>query len=456
MPFSFSLENWLIENKSFVNDSFAEDLLGGRSLGPASGVLWDAYPFLHRCQYSGLFAGMSLSGIRNEETCVYVEEYSARHGFTPATSGSFAGDGWQELSGDQWQKINPDFSPCSINPPKNPIDLILSVGDQRLDTRGWRYKRVLVSNKYQQHSWIGDGYCLLVVTFGDRPEHLAPFLHPCFVSGRSARIDPHCLYVLAPSTRLFEGRVVLRSEEPVTLSVQGASIKISKAPSEATERFVRQISGMFPNAVGNFSCSSGGCHRLTQLCVETDTIAQKVELEKAEITLQNACTLCCHCQDYIEHYETLRDLTETYAALIGQFAELYAKSVAIKERLIHSLQTKYKLIQVRMGEWGEDKEGLYCTLLVTVTATGTLQPQDSARVIFIQDDMALVLESARLIVHAEGLAIAAAVAPNGTGILLSGIAAQYIGGKTVKMVVRFQTFAGINPSTIKAMVHGTA
>jgi|GEM_PF-5552580 len=97
---------------------------------------------------------------------------------------------------------------------------------------------------------------------------------------------------------------------------------------------------------GNFSCSSGSCHRLTQLCAETDLIAQKVELEKAEITLQNACTPCCHRQDYIDHYEKLRDLAKTSAALIGQFVELYAKSVTIKERLTQYLQTKYKLIQV--------------------------------------------------------------------------------------------------------------
>jgi hypothetical protein len=455
MPFSPSLENWLAENKSFVNDTFAEDLQGGRSLGPASGVLWDAYPFLHRCQYSGLFAGMSLSGIRNEEIEVYVEEYSAKHGFVPATGGPFAGDGWQELSGDQWQKINPDFSPSPVSPPHNPVDMILSVGNQHLDTRGWRYKRTQISNKYQQHSWIGEGYCLLVVTFGDRPEHIAPFLRPCFVSGRSARIDPHCLYVLTPQALLFEGRVVLRSEEPVNLSAQGASIKVSKASSGSAERLLRQISGLFPNVVGNFSCSSDGCHRFTQPCAETDITSEKVELEKAEITLQNACTPCCHCQDYMEHYETLRDLTEKYAALIGQFAELYAKSITIKEQLKNFLQTKYKLIQVRMGEWGNDKAGLFCTLLVTVTATEALKPQASAKRIFFQEDMALVVASARLTVQAEGLTIVAAVSPDGAGILLKNIAAQYIGGKTVKILIRFQTFAGFDPSKIKARINGT-
>jgi len=455
MSFSVSLENWLLENKSFVNDAFAEDLQGGRSLGPASGVLWDAYPFLHRCQYSGLFAGLSLSGIRNEEIEVYVEEYSARHGFIPASGGPFAGNEWQELSGDQWQKINPDFAPSLVSPPHNPVDLILSVGNQRLDTRGWRYKQQKISQEYQQHSWTCDGYCLLVVTFVDRPEHIAPFLRPCFETGRSARIDPHCLYALTPSTRLFEGRVVLRSEEPVSLSAQGASIKVSKVSTDTALRLLRQISGLFPNAVGNFSCSSGGCHRFTQSCAETDLTEHRVELEKAEITIQNACTPCCHCQDYMEHYETLRELTEKYAALIRQFAELYAKSITIKEQLIQFLQTKYKLIQVRMGEWGNDKEGLFCTLLVTITATETLQPQDSATVFFLQEDMALIVESAKLIVHSEGLTIAATVAPDGTGILLKNIATQYIGGKTVKILVRFQTFAGLDPSKIKATVNGT-
>jgi hypothetical protein len=263
------------------------------------------------------------------------------------------------------------------------------------------------------------------------------------------------LYAITPSTRLVEGRVVLRSEEPVVLSVQGAKIKVSKASADTDQRFLRQISGLFPNAAGNFSCCSGGCHRFTQAHAETDLIEQKVELEKAEILLQNACTPCCHCQDYMEHYEKLRELTEKYAALIEQFAALYAKSIIIKEQLTKFLQTKYKLIQVRMGEWGEDKEGFYSTILVTVTATETLQPQSSIRVIFLQEDMALVVEAAKIIVYSEGLMITASVAPNGTGILLKNIAAQYIGGKTVKILVRFQTFAEFDPSKIKATVNGT-
>jgi hypothetical protein len=72
MPFSTELTAWLARHASFVNDTFAEDMQGGRSLGPASGTLWDAYPFLHRSPYSGIFAGMSLSGVQNEETEIYV------------------------------------------------------------------------------------------------------------------------------------------------------------------------------------------------------------------------------------------------------------------------------------------------------------------------------------------------------------------------------------------------
>ena len=91
MPFSPALTDWLSRHASFVNDTFAEEMQGGRSLGPASGTLWDAYPFLHRCQYSGIFAGMSLSGVQSEETEVYLLEYSALHGFIPDETGAFAG-----------------------------------------------------------------------------------------------------------------------------------------------------------------------------------------------------------------------------------------------------------------------------------------------------------------------------------------------------------------------------
>jgi len=201
MPFSPALTGWLSDQASFVNDTFVEDAQGGRVLGPASGTLWDAYPFLHRCSYSGLFAGMSLSGLLSEDTDVRVLEYASVRGFVPVVDGPFSGDKWQEISSDQWQQIVPSaYAAATVRPPVHAMDMVLSVHDKTVDTRTWRYKEIRLSNKYVQHSWMGTGdderLCLVVVTFGDRPEHLAPFLRPCFVSGTSSRVDPHSLYSL--------------------------------------------------------------------------------------------------------------------------------------------------------------------------------------------------------------------------------------------------------------------
>lgn len=179
MSFSPSLDSWLSTFASFVHEPFDEDLLGGRALGPASGVLGDAYPFLHGCPYSGLFAGLSLSGIRSSDTDVRLLEYSASYGFVPGQGSPFSGEKWQEFSGDRWQQIDPRlYTPCRVSPPTHPADVILSIGEKRVSTRTWSYKTMPLSNKYDQHSWMGEGYCLVIVTFRDRPEHAAPFLRP--------------------------------------------------------------------------------------------------------------------------------------------------------------------------------------------------------------------------------------------------------------------------------------
>jgi len=458
MPFSTNLTSWLLSNGSFVNDSFEEDLQGGRALGPASGALWDAYPFLRGCQYSGLFAGLSLSGVGGECTDVRILEYSASFGFVPAVDGPFAGDKWQEISGDQWQQITPHlYTPCNYDPPAHPADLRLSIGGKVVDTMAWQYSSYLLSSKYRQHSWVGGGYCLIAVTFVDRPEHAAPFLRPCFVSGASARIDPQCLYTVTPASRLFSGRTALVPGERVSLSVRDSTITILKEASEDDWRVVQKISKVSPDTEGRLSFVSSGCHKFARPIEEQETVDSPVELMEGVLEIQNACRPCCDCQDYIKRYEELGELDAKYRDLILQFNDLYAESMLLREQLIAMLREKVSLVQARLGEWGENLSGFHCTLWVTVTATTKIKPPESVKIRLTKDGIPLHFHRASIIDQSDALIVQAGVCVGGDEIELSDISANYVGAKTVRLRLRFQEHfdvATFDPSKIEITVDG--
>ena len=452
MPFSPALSDWLSAHSSFVNDVFEEDLQGGRSLGPASGALWDAYPFLHACPYSGLFAGMSLAGVSSRDIDVFLLEYSSGYGFTPTLDGPFTGSQWQEWSGDQWRQINPSVSTGWNLPfPTHPVDMILSIGDNIINTRTWRYKGVPVSNKYVQHSWVGEGYCLIAVTFADRPEWSAPFLRPRFVTGKSSRIDPYCLYTYSHSSRLFTGRVLIVPSGQVDVSVQDNTIIFTREVDEETQQIVQKISGVGPNAVGNVACTGRGCHRFFQNYEEYDPAERTVKLEEGQVAVQNACAPCCHCEEYIDLYEQLRKLYDTYRELIDRFSNIYTQSMETRDKLEEVLRKRAKLIQVHLGEWGEDSSGFYCTVLVTIAATETIKPSETVKIRFYKNDAPIGVASAILPAKLEALSLNVTIYNSGEGVQLSGIFANYMGAKIVRLRVRFQeefTLATFDPSKI--------
>ena len=457
MPFSSELSNWLSTHSSFVNAAFAEDMQGGRSLGPASGTLWDAYPFLHGCAYSGLFAGISLSGDVGDETDIYLLEYSSAQGFAPTQDTPFSGERWQEFSSDHWLNISPVVASVNPNPSVNPVDLKFVIGKKTYDTRAWRYSGIRISNKYFQHSWVGEGCCLVAVTFLDRPEHTSPFLRPCFVTGRSARLDPHCLYSSLPSSRLFSGRVLLVPGSQIDFSIQNASITVTRADPEEKTQMVRKISGMESNVVGNFSCVSGGCHRFTQRYEEFDPLENAVRLQEGEIAIQNACRPCCRCEEYISAYERLRGLSAAHSKLIAEFSALYAQSVHLRDRIEVYLRKKARLIRAYFGEWGEDSDGFYCIVMVVIAATVSLRPGTTATIGFTRGTSLLTVRSVTAKVKLAALSFTVSVCEQGRGVQMRDIRTDYVGEKTARLRVRFREHFDIStfdPSMITIVCDG--
>ena len=449
MPFSSVLSDWLQTHADFVNADFAEDMQGGRSLGPASGTLWDAYPFLAPCQYSGLFAGMSLSGIAADQSEVFVLEYSSEQGFAPAEDGPFSGGQWQQISGDQWQDISPlIYTPCKVVPPVHPADLVLSIGGKVVNTRDWAYSGMPISNKYYQHSWVsrdmGDVYCLVVVTYIDRPETVEPFLRPQYVTGKSTLIDPHCLFADASSTYLFDGRVLILPGAQIDIGVRaddagrGDVVTISRSFDEHEHFAVQTISGLPADKSGNFACVSGGCHRFSVPYEEYDPDLNEVHLAEGKIALQNACPTCCHCEDYIAAYERLRELCEVYSGLVGQFSDLYTRSTKTRNALEKLLHAKARLLRAYFSEWGEDEHGFYCAISLVVSATEALKPAATAGIRFTSGGVPIKVKSVQMLMKSSALSILAGLSDDeGTMLLLGGIKTAYIGAKTVKLIVRF-------------------
>jgi len=473
------LDNWIKEHVDFINEEFREDLQGGRALGPASGVLWDAYPFLHWCQYSGLFAGLSLSGLLSTDIDVRITEYSSKWGFKPATAGDFGGTKWQELSGSDWEDIDPNLCTSYRNDIKPPgaghdLDVTLSIGGTTISTRGWEYAALELSNKYRQHSWRGGGYYLVAVTFKDRPSRTAPFLRPCYVDGASAQIDPHCLYTASESVRLclrngvIDGRVLLRSDEDATpttsLSVRDTAITIKKEPTLAADRILRKISGIGPNVAGNFSCTSSGCCRFHyefdkegEHSVSWQLDATTLKPMKARIGVQNACSPCCHCGDYVEYYDRLRPLFASCEALVKEFNRLYGESLELKEEVKQRVQQQLALVKIHLGTWGwDDNAQFYCDFFVTVSVPpGTKTVPTSVSVSFRNGKAALSVNAVEVLGSSDILPMTAV--KSGTGVQLTGIGTTFIGAKTRWLRVWFAELSSIpSPaSAIKAdITHG--
>lgn len=380
--FSPTLHLWLTRYHAFVNEGRPSASSGaGRSLGPASGSLWDVFPFLTPNRMTGLFAGLSISGLDPDVGDVRILRYVSRTGFTPVMDGPFAGSGWQKMNGDNWARLDPTgYTPVPDLPvPTHPLDLSFSVDGTVHQTWNRHYAGRDLSVDHRLHTWwLPDGPVVTAVTFRSFSETLAPFLRPCDVEETEARLDPTCLFPGTRSPRLFGGPTVLSAGERVRLSVgaeepQAETELPSAAASAAVNTVItisaakpdrapaiRSLLGVPPNSRGNLNVTSRGSHLLARPYEELDPVGNRVKLVPATLTILSPDHPCCSCEGYVAAYETLRDLFERQHTLIARYEKTFAVLKKFRDDLKAVMEDRVKPIRLRRGksERGVSEDGI--------------------------------------------------------------------------------------------------
>ena len=190
--------------------------------------------------------------------------------------------------------------------------------------------------------------------------------------------------------------------------------------------------------------TTSGCHKFVRSVVEQETADSPVVLAPHEIEVRNACGPCCHCEDYVKCYERLRKISSDYGNLIELFNKVYTESMETRKQLIAVLQERMRLVQARLGEWGEDAYSFYVILWVTITATSDIIPPKAVKIVITENDGPLPVRHASIAEASNSLTMRAGIAKG--DIQLTDIAANYMGAKTVRLRVRFES--------IKVNVHG--
>ncbi|MDR1478483.1 MAG: hypothetical protein LBJ00_06025 [Planctomycetaceae bacterium] len=348
MNFSPITDVWLQSHSTFVNAAYNCSAEAGRSLGPASGNVWEVYPFVAPNPFTGLFAGLSIAGLDSPDFDIRLLEYSSNHGFIPTTDGDFTGDNWQRFTAEDWVKITQpeNCTPCNIVPPKHDLDLKLQLTGQGIaDTRDWVYSSVSLSENYTQHCWVCpttpntllSSLTILAVTFDSLYETRSPFLRPCYVTGE-AMFDPATLFPVGKVLQLFNGTVILADGANITLSTSGESsngeVLISHKPlTEMVTDWLQTLVNLKPLSGGDIPLASPNCYKFVQFYDEVDTEQNITTLEDGTLYVENICPPCCNCADYVKAYEVLRTLTARQEAVVRQYNVLYQQINSLREEL---------------------------------------------------------------------------------------------------------------------------
>jgi hypothetical protein len=365
--FSQPVLQWLEQHRSFLQGAPPVcDPLGGRSLGPASGTLGDCFPFLTPSSYHGLLAGLSISGLDEKDTCgLRLVAYESRTGFHPIDEGPFERTQWQTMTSDDWLQINPAvYTPCNFQIAYHEVDLAFtSDNGTRFSTTTWKYFGTTLSEKYRQHCWISPetGVAVTAVTFTAVAEHQAPFLRPCFVSDGGVFIDPYCFFSAVPKIKLYSGLTILTAGEGVQLSVADEKedgktvITVSKTllTSEEEDR-VKTISNIPPNKEGHFMLNSSGCYKFLPVYDLLNPGEGLATLTEGTLSVQNQCTACCQCEEYVEQYETLRELFVQQTDSINLYNEDFNKTQENLTKLKEYVQQASQLVQVHYAAAPEE------------------------------------------------------------------------------------------------------
>jgi hypothetical protein len=340
---------WLYLHKNFVNAEYSWSTETGRSLGSASGNIWEVYPFLEPNPFTGLFAGLSIAGLELPSTGVELLEYSSKQGFIPRENATFSGNDWQKFTAEDWLALsNPEnCTACEISSPVHNLDLKLKLPSYgNVDTRNWLYTSSQLSSNYTQHCWVfpdTDGNQLsyatiTAVTFNSLYETRAPFLRPCYVRGE-ALLDPVTFLSSSKMLPLFKDTLILVNGDDIALSVSGNETKADvliarKSKEEQVTNWVQTIINKRPTSDGNIALSSPNCYKFVQFYDQLDTEKNTATLEAGKIYIESICPPCCNCDDYVAAYETLRELSAQLADLI----RLYNSQSLIAQDLSQTLE----------------------------------------------------------------------------------------------------------------------
>lgn len=375
--FSSQLSQWLSRYHAFVGTGrIMPDPLSGRSLGPASGTIWEIFPFQTPCAFTGLFAGLSVAGFDPSIKNVRILEYRSRRGFHPVADGPFSGNGWQNMTGEDWSKLNPiDYMPIENLPlPAHQTDLLFALDEDKCSTAdpAWTYRQRELSMRYVLHSWSHpDGLVLMAACFTSYAETSRPFLRPCFATDPGAAIDPACLYPHRRMAQLFSGLTVLTAGENIRLNTAEQTDSIDDRESLASDSndetvspnttvitvtkkqstrsaAVRAISGVTGGTESNLSFAAAGAYKITRQYSEIDTETGFVSLIPNALYLLSRDEPCCNCDDYVADYERVRELFAEQEKMIGRYNELYAKIKDQRDKLQTIAEKRAKLIRLRI------------------------------------------------------------------------------------------------------------
>jgi len=306
-----------------------------RALGPASGNLGDAYPFLAPGVFTGYLAGLSFSGIPETTKYVHLLELSIQEAYA---SLKFDVDGKE-------------------------YTVLLTHWTRKL------------SRHHRLHFW-GAGSSILVtaVTFEDTSDADPQVIPPYTVTGREL-VDPFCYLPFRKPTRLFKGATVLSPGENISLKAErvvdtetdiitdeltapsllrssSVNVTISR-DKDVVGGQLRSIQGVRPDCRGNVTLRGDGSYLITREIEEIDSEGDFVRLKPSIVSVDNTNSTCCDCEEFKKKYYEISDLSAVAADLTLGYNQAYEKLQASREIVYTKLKEAAKLVQLRLQAYAQ-------------------------------------------------------------------------------------------------------
>jgi hypothetical protein len=184
---------------------------------------------------------------------------------------------------------------------------------------------------------------LRLVQFLTADENSEGFSLPLFYRPKFSNLDDRVIdftparvkSLSTPISNLLSGRIKLTNGYNVSLEVEPPKIVPGQRPrtvitvnavaGSGTGRYdpgcadspvIRKVNGIGPDANGNVQITGGDCYRVERPINEVlDDAAGQVSIINHTLQILNDCLPCCTCDGFINTYEGMRRLRNTYADL---------------------------------------------------------------------------------------------------------------------------------------------